>query len=216
MKPIIGLSGIAGAGKDTVADILVRERGFVKVSLADPMKRAVADWFGWDVERLWGPSDRRNAVDPAYNNLTARRALQFLGTEVGRELWRDVWVDYALRIARQLLDGEPTNPQVVYGYEPSGGLWIQDEFPIFRARGVVLPDIRFENELAALRVAGARVIRIKRASSGLTGSAAAHASETEQERIPDRVFDGVIYNDASIDDLRALALAIVDAHGGTS
>lgn len=36
---VVGLSGYAGAGKDAVADILVRDYGFTKMAFADPLKR---------------------------------------------------------------------------------------------------------------------------------------------------------------------------------
>lgn len=58
---VIGLLGPAGSGKDLVADWFV-DRGFVKVALADPMKRFVSKAFGVDWDRLWGPSEKRNEL----------------------------------------------------------------------------------------------------------------------------------------------------------
>lgn len=206
---LLGLCGLAGAGKDTAADVLVRDHGYAKVSLADPMKRAVASWFGWDVARLWGPSENRNAPDPAWNGLSARRALQFLGTEIGRELARDVWIRYAIRTARTLLEEPETS------YTKTAGV----SFETYRrgtlldigTHGVAIPDVRFENELAAIHEAGGRVIRIVRSSAGLSGATAAHTSETEQAGISDSAFDGVIYNDGTLDDLARAIGAFVEA-----
>lgn len=59
---VIGLLGPAGSGKDLVADWMTN-KGFVKVSLADPMKRFVMRTFGIDVERLWGPDKRNEMFD---------------------------------------------------------------------------------------------------------------------------------------------------------
>ena len=42
---IIGITGKAGAGKDTVADYLISHEGFKKIALADPIKRLVKDVF---------------------------------------------------------------------------------------------------------------------------------------------------------------------------
>jgi hypothetical protein len=62
---IIGISGRAGSGKDTAADFLV-DHGFVKVALADEMKRTCRRVFGFSIEQLWGPSEKRNEPDKRY------------------------------------------------------------------------------------------------------------------------------------------------------
>ena len=43
---IIGLSGIQGAGKDTVGDILISEYGFVKLSFGSALKDVISALFG--------------------------------------------------------------------------------------------------------------------------------------------------------------------------
>jgi hypothetical protein len=107
---LIGISGLAGAGKDTAAEILVKEFGFVRVALADPIKRICKEVFEFTDEQLWGSSERRNAVDERYLRgwlcarsvsafLTPRYALQTLGTEWGRDCYPDVWIDIAIRTA---------------------------------------------------------------------------------------------------------------------
>lgn len=63
---IIGLSGFAGAGKDTVADILRDKHNFVKLALADPLKRICRDVFAFTDAQLWGPSSERNKPDLRY------------------------------------------------------------------------------------------------------------------------------------------------------
>lgn len=63
---IIGITGKAGSGKDTVADLLVHEHGFVKVAMADPLKRICMDLFGFSYQQLWGPSKLRDAPDPRF------------------------------------------------------------------------------------------------------------------------------------------------------
>lgn len=63
---IVGLSGQAGAGKDTVADFLVEHHGFVKIALADPIKRAAMEWWDFTEDQLWGPSEMRNKPDERY------------------------------------------------------------------------------------------------------------------------------------------------------
>jgi hypothetical protein len=144
---IIGLTGLAGSGKDAVADALVAWHGFFKIALADPMKEACQRWFGWSDEDLWGPSENRNRPDARWGGLTPRRALQTLGTEWGRALHPDVWIEQALRVMRGSRDC------------------------------FVIPDVRFANEADAIRRAGGRVVRVLRAGAGLPGEAGAHASE---------------------------------------
>jgi len=216
---IIGITGKAGSGKDTAADILVDGFGFRKISLADPMKRAVMDWFGFSHNQLWGPSEMRNAPDKRYvrvpaheepcfrtdewghswekgtayvpdQYLTPRHALQQLGTEFGRACYQDVWIDFAIRTAKRVLAGQ--------AYTPNFGLELYESMN--PARGVVIPDVRFANELAAIRKAGGRVFRIERQGAGLTGVAAAHASEREQEGFTDADVE-TIRNDGTLEDL---------------
>ncbi len=167
---LIGICGKSNAGKDTAADVLVKDFGYVKVALADPMKRACAEWFGWDEQTLWGPSEMRNTPDKRYPNsfssadegrspqgwLTPRHALQTLGTEWGRDCYDDIWVDIAIRTAKTLLEDHPgAQPYydhrtgVEYGYNS-------------RVRGVVISDVRFPNEVAAIKAAGGRIWKIIR------------------------------------------------------
>jgi len=75
---IVGLLGLAGVGKDTVADFMVKNHGFVKVAIADPLKRICKDVFDFSDEQLWGPSEMRNAPDPRY----VRMAKGALGTTI--------------------------------------------------------------------------------------------------------------------------------------
>lgn len=187
---LIGISGLAGAGKDTVGAILAGCYGFASMAFADPMKRAVAEWFDWGQERLWGPSANRNAVDGRYGGLTARKALQFLGTEIGRELYGNVWVDLGLRNAGKVLAGA--------GYGPKEGVIVNESIAW---EGVAITDVRFANELEAIRAAGGFLVRVTRPGSGLGGAAGLHASEREQAAIPDSAFDAVLSNDGTIDDL---------------
>ncbi len=60
---VLGLLGQAGSGKDLVADWL-SEHGYVKIALADPMKRFVMYAFEFTHIQLWGPSQERNKEIP--------------------------------------------------------------------------------------------------------------------------------------------------------
>jgi hypothetical protein len=187
---IIGLSGLAGSGKDTAAAVLVERFGFVKISLADRIKRICADVFGWGPGRLWGPSEQRNAPDPDLGGLTARKALQHLGTEWGRAMYENIWVNRALGDARLVLNGADYSAE--FGVHDYGGA-------LLSVPGVVIPDVRFPNEVAAIHAVGGRVWLIARPGAGLEGAAGAHASETGIDSLK---VDGTIRNDRSLEDFQ--------------
>ena len=75
---IIGITGHARHGKDSIADVIVREYGFQKHALADVMKDVMRIVFGWNDAHLYG--DLKDVVDPAFG-ISPRHALQSFGTE---------------------------------------------------------------------------------------------------------------------------------------
>jgi hypothetical protein len=106
--------------------------------------------------------------------LTPRHALQTLGTNWGRKLYQNVWVDLGIRRAKE-----------------AGGL-------------IVFSDCRFLNEARAIREAGGQVWRVVRPGAGLSGAAGLHPSEMEQESPSmDQLVTTVIVNSGSLEDLRA-------------
>lgn len=215
---LIGLSGKAGAGKDTVADFLTKSHRFTKVAMADPMKRFCMDVFGFSFDQCWGPSESRNAPDPRYlrglvprTHLSPRYALQKLGSEWGRDCYEDVWVDYAIGMAKVLLNAPAST-----SYSPERGLrtHLTAKGASTITRGVVVPDCRFQNEFKAIKQAGGTLVRIVRPAAGLNGTAGAHVSETEQDGVPDAAFDFVIRNTGTLEDLAFMTEAIIHQLGG--
>ncbi|WP_028451885.1 deoxynucleotide monophosphate kinase family protein [Chitinilyticum aquatile] len=51
-RPIIGLTGLAGSGKDTVADHLCAVHGFARLAYADKLREEVAHAWGIDLQPL--------------------------------------------------------------------------------------------------------------------------------------------------------------------
>lgn len=231
---ILGLCGLAGAGKDTVADFLVKDHGFVKVAFADPLKRICKEVFDFTDQQLWGPSSERNKSDeryprqvschwsrtegsepftcqycgertesavammeracPARAFLTPRHALQQLGTEWGRECYPNIWAEYALRVADKLLHKSGILRSVHYHYDQMDGLQ-STSVPLGpKPKGVVIPDVRFQSEVDAIRTAGGFVWKIERPTAGLQGAAAAHVSEQEHLSIPPESFSFLLNN----------------------
>ena len=99
---IIGICGLIGSGKGSVADILVENHNFEKLSFADKLKDGVASVFSWDRDMLEGDTDRsriwREKEDKFWTNetgtsVTPRLVLQLFGTDCMRNGFFDgIWV----------------------------------------------------------------------------------------------------------------------------
>ena len=140
---IIGICGFIGAGKDTAADYLVGFHGFRRDSFASTLKDAVAAVFGWDRELLEGrtPEARawRENVDTWWAdrlnmpNLTPRWILQYWGTDVIRDHFHDdIWI--------AALESRLAR----------------------RTDHTVISDVRFPNEVKAIKAQGGKVIWVQR------------------------------------------------------
>ena len=175
-KPqIIGLCGSAGAGKTTVAKILMDNHSFVRTRFAEPMKamtRALLTFAGFsadEVEQMVDGNLKERPL-PELNFKSPRFAMQTLGTEWGREyLGSDIWVDLTMRNVRALLEDA--------------------------CASVVIDDVRFSNESRAIKKAGGKILRVMRDHDPIPG--AAHKSETQLIE-----FDGCILNTGSVEDLK--------------
>lgn len=175
---IIGISGRSGSGKSTMADYLVRSRKFVAISLADPVKRICKEVYGFSDSQLWGGSENRGCPVDKYQRkdgtfLTAREALQRLGTEWGRSCYENTWVDMCVGSAARVLAGEHYDP--VRGFNHT--LWES----IFREKpgGVVIPDVRYDNEAERIKEGGGVLIRLTSEwalppSNGVEGHSSEH------------------------------------------
>lgn len=220
---IIGITGSAGVGKDTFAEHLCQHYLFARIALADPIKRICKDVYEFTDKQLWGPSHFRNEPDGRYplrkgEWLSPRVALQICGTEFGRFCYPNTWIDKVIRDAKAVMSVEPTPGydgrslrsekgyiQVSYAqrlYEKERGVvWGENIVLPLEApppgpayAGVVVPDVRFANEMDAIHNAGGLNIRLKRdlGRDPTTVGVQGHASEAEQLRIPDEFFDFVI------------------------
>jgi len=189
MKPIlIGVSGNAGVGKDTTADILVKHFGFTKVSFADELKRTAMRWYGFTVEQLWGPSEMRNTPSPKYPHLICRDVLQKLGTEVGRHIEGMTWVNITLGVVEELISDD----RLTYSYAQGIGMAMSK----MHRRGVVISDVRWPagNEGRAIKDAGGKLVRIIRHDAKpLDVNSAGHPSEANVDVSQD-IFDFSILN----------------------
>lgn len=86
---LIGLMGRAGAGKDSVADVLCRKHGFQRYAMAKPLKAMLAT-LGFPEP----PRELKESLIPGFT-FSWRTAAQTLGTEWGRGLDPDIWLKLA-------------------------------------------------------------------------------------------------------------------------
>ena len=139
---IIAICGFQGAGKDTLADILVNKFGYTRVSFAGAVKDVASAIFGWDREMLEGITkesrEKREIIDDWWAkrlnipHLTPRWVLQNFGTDLFRNHFhKDIWVACV-------------------------------EKKILSLDKVVITDCRFDNEIQLLRKFGGKIIHIYR------------------------------------------------------
>jgi hypothetical protein len=168
---IIGLSGYAQTGKDTIAQHLVEHYGYTRIAFADPIREALLKLNPHitDIPEL--PQANLSQLIPMgweflkQTSPQVRGLLQRFGTEVAREMWdQDFWVKLAMRKASE-------------------------------SENVVFTDVRFPNEYDAIKLAGGQVWRVEKLGVSAVN---AHPSETA---LDNHVFDKIVTNLGSKDDL---------------
>jgi len=176
---LIGLSGFAQTGKDAAANIL-KDHGYTRIAFADPIREAMY---------LLDPivrSDNRGRTfglreviddigwDDAKTTIPeVRRLLQVYGTEVGRET---MGKNVWVNLAKKKI-------------HPNGKY--------------VITDVRFPDEVDAIRELGGSLIKIIRPGFEPVN---AHISDAG---LPDHWFDRVLVNDGSLADLRDRVLVVL-------
>jgi hypothetical protein len=175
---LIGITGLAGSGKSEVARVLMDEFGFARVKFADPLKnmaRALIREVGHtaeDVERYVEGDLKECEVDGL--GITARWLMQSLGTEWGRDTIRSTfWTDI-----------------------------FREKASALHPRNVLADDMRFENEVQAVRNLAGITWRVER--PGIV--ARDHPSE---RFVAELEVDATIYNSGTLDDLRLNVVYLV-------
>lgn len=208
---LIGLSGFISCGKDTVANFLVSNYGFQKVSFASCLKDVCSVIFGWDRSKLEGDTKEsrtfRETVDPWWSqrlnipNFTPRYAFQHIGTDTLRNYFHDeIWIAAFEKKIQSLLDQNVN---------------------------IVCTDCRFLNEINCIKQLGGVVWLIERFEKPIWYNVALKASQQDLHSIEKckvlqihaseyshlaGSFDQIIKNDSSIKNLEDKIKKIVDLY----
>ena len=129
---IIGLCGFQGSGKDTLANILVNDYGYIRLSFAGILKDVVSILFDWDRDKLEGLTEEsrlwREAKDEWWSekllrDITPRRMLQEIGTDLFRNNFHcDIWLNC-----------------------------LENKLRKYKNKNVVISDCRFKNEIKMIK-----------------------------------------------------------------
>jgi hypothetical protein len=129
---IIGLTGYAQSGKDTVANILVEKYGFERIAFADPIRDMLFEMNPNYNDTLLQQAITSQGWDEIKKNSIVRRMLQNLGVGARKVLGEDVWIIAALRKINDV------------------------------NKHYVITDVRFENEAAIIKQLNGELWRVIR------------------------------------------------------
>lgn len=181
MRPL-GIVGAKRAGKDTLSSVLCTELGFTRLAFADALKA-----LAYDLDPvLWtddGEPTLAQLVDcdgweRAKEHDAVRTLLQRLGVAVREHVHADAWVQPIARV----LDTWPDRPYVI-------------------------TDVRFDNEVEAIRSRGGLIVRVRRPEVEAASIADTHVSERLWQIVEP---DVEVWNDGTIDDLRREVLGLTE------
>lgn len=162
---LIGLTGAAFAGKDSVGEHLRTSHGFLPKAFADPLRDGLKVMLGLRDEHF-APAAKEVAID--WIGKSPRELMQTLGTEWGREhVCRQLWVTHMARRIKK---------------------------PLRSGLNVVITDVRYVREAELIHRHGGEIWRIVRPAGPKTGHGE-HTSEKESRRIIadyDLVNDGTL------------------------
>jgi hypothetical protein len=184
---LIGLTGPAGSGKDTVANVLGGYHKFAALSYAKPLKRAASEIFKLPIAHFYDEA-LKEVINEAWG-MTPRTMLQKLGTEACRNgIHQDIWLK-SLQVEANLLFAD--------GYD------------------IVISDVRFENEAAQIRSLGGVVVHVvSNRKSRLDATAQAHASEAGVKFV--KGSDFVFHNTGAIADIPRTTLEMLAELSGVA
>jgi hypothetical protein len=215
MEPLVGITGYARHGKDTAAQVLVDEYGYLRVGFADALKSmslavdplipTAADGTltvvpgglqaSVVVQRL-SQLVQTEGWEAAKKHPEVRRFLQALGSEGVRDHIEDgAWVLALDRKIAVVWDDYMEVEWRAAGY---------DSNPFEKYSGVVVPDVRFENEADYIHYNEGVIVRVVRPNFD-NGVGTDHPSEAY---IP-RIDADIVLEATSVDQLQNLMRGVM-------
>jgi len=178
---IIGITGNKGNGKDTLADHLVENHGYVKICFANALKDACKILFGFTDEQLYG--NLKEVIDENWG-ITPREIMQFVGTDLFRNQIKLLmpWINDNFWI--ECLKKKIKNMQL----ESAN-------------KNFVISDVRFKNEVDFINEMNGVIIRVKR-HDVIINDTCQHESESNFDSFD---VNYTIYNSGSLGDLYSSA-----------
>jgi hypothetical protein len=158
---IIGLTGYAQSGKDTVAKILVEQHGFTRVAFADKIREFLYE------------------TNPMFDSIAGEP--MFVKARVDRDGWEEAKKSPHIR---RLLQNSGVAARKVFG----DTFWVQQALRQVHFEGnYVITDVRFENEAEAIKkYDNSQLWRVKRLGIDPINS---HLSESQMDGYPvDQIF----------------------------
>jgi len=161
---IIGLAGKAGSGKSTCAEILRKQTGYTRYSLATPIKEFFRHLFWWDDEHLFGHLKETVVVTPFVSAVDIVSAAKHTGIHYVEHYhllknFRLVFSEYLLE-QDNFDDGyihcqykiSPRKALQLFGTEVcrtiNENVWLDCAAAAYAKSGnkLIIDDVRFENE----------------------------------------------------------------------
>lgn len=206
---VIGLTGLAGTGKDTVAALLRAHCGASTLAFADALRQEIADAFCLESNFLTRRETKEQPLPAlALKNCTDRAFVDRMYVKQTTEgaFIPDVHIRFygAPRSPRQIMQWWGTE----YRRSQDAGYWVKKAQQTIswlskaeQADLVVLSDVRFANEAELVRCWGGQIWQVLRPGAH---PANAHTSEATGEQFAP---DAVIHNTQGLRELRDAVLS---------
>lgn len=206
---IIGLTGYAQSGKDTVANYLVKTHGFTRIAFADPMREAMLklnpivyvpfmlkdrSYVVHMSLRLESSRDTRYVEDGVYARLAD--IVRVLGWDIAKQApqVRELLQRFGTEVGREMF-GE--------------NVWVNKTFDTIEqspAGRWVITDVRFENEAVRTHLHDGHVVLVDRGLKPVND----HKSDSGLER---KYLHGILHNRGTIGELHEGIDAMLEHFG---